>query len=77
MTVSPDLASVCGTQLRDLGFELLDLGRDYETNTHYYYIFDVSTGLQVSKELLSLEEVQNFIHALSGDARLDLATSRL
>jgi hypothetical protein len=68
MTLSPDLASICGTQLEGLGFELLDLGRDYEEYIHFYYIFDAVSGEQVTDELLSLEEVQDFIASSSRSA---------
>jgi hypothetical protein len=76
MTLSPDLASICATQLEGLGFELLDLGRDYEEYIHLYYIFDAASGEQLTDELLSLEEVQNFIAVRSRSARRPSPISR-
>jgi hypothetical protein len=61
MTASQDLVSICEMQLKDLGFELLDLGRDLESEEHLYYIFDAASGTQLSDRLFQLEDVQLFI----------------
>ncbi|MCX7027335.1 MAG: hypothetical protein NT061_07630 [Spirochaetes bacterium] len=61
MTASLDLVSICESQLKSLGFELLNLGRDMESEEHLYYIFDATSGAQVSERLFQLEDVQLFI----------------
>jgi hypothetical protein len=64
MAASQDPALSCETQLKSLGLELLDLGRDFESQAHLYYIFDTSSGALLSERILLLEDVQRFIDAL-------------
>lgn len=56
-----DLVESCEARLASLGFELVDLGADLESDTHLYSLFDCTNGDLVSQKLLSMNDVVDFI----------------
>ena len=56
-----DLEQAYVIRLDALGYELVDLGTDLDTNAHCYSIFQKSNGELVSPRLMSVHDVLTFI----------------
>jgi hypothetical protein len=65
-----DFVESCEANLASLGYELVDLGTDLDTNAHCYSIFQKSSGELISYRLMSIREVVAFLdnHARAGFA---------
>lgn len=56
-----DFEEDCETRLDSLGYELVDLGTDLDSNAHCYSIFQKSNGELVTLQLLSIRDVLAFV----------------
>ena len=64
MTVQADRARECMLKLESSGYELLDLGRDFASDEHLYYILDHSSGDLAKEKVFCLADVERFISSL-------------
>ncbi|HEY9055198.1 MAG TPA: hypothetical protein VIO60_10315 [Rectinemataceae bacterium] len=65
MATQADRERDCELKLWDSGYELLDIGRDFSSEEHVYYILERSNGSLAMERLLTLDDVEGFISALN------------
>ena len=61
MNVAKNEEKVCEKRLKRLGYELVDLGTDFESPAHLYCVFDTRSCMLVSNSLLTLDDIERFI----------------
>ena len=61
MNVAKNEEKVCEKRLKRLGYELVDLGTDFESPAHLYCVFDTHSCMLVSNSLLTLDDIERFI----------------
>ncbi len=71
-----DFEQACGNRLDSLGYELVDLGTDLDTNAHCFSIFLKSSGDLVSPQLLSISDVLTFIDSRASAGTVELQTKK-
>lgn len=54
--------------LESFGYEFLDLGLDFNSNKHVYYVDSKNTGEPLSDHLLHREEIKKIIKTLTKKA---------
>ena len=64
----------CGRQLAALGYELFDIGTDFNSEEHLYYLMSSKTGAPLSPNLLYRRDVERITAKIS--ARQNVAASR-
>lgn len=64
MSMEEDLSAGYEARFASLGYELVDLGRDFESESHLYSLFDDSTGELVSDKLMNIEDAEAFLDIL-------------
>lgn len=61
MKETEDFVEACEARLASLGYDLVDLGTDLDTNAHCYAVFQKSNGNLVSSQLMSIVDVLAFM----------------
>jgi len=54
-------ADVCEECLNRLGFEILDLGTDFNSAEHLYYVMSRQTGVPLREFLLTHKEIEQTV----------------
>lgn len=70
MDQETDSLAECERELGRLGYDLFDLGTDFGSSDHLYYLFSRKSGVPVIGQLLFLEEVKRIVKRLDPKAGL-------
>ena len=76
MKETVDFVESCEDTLASLGYELIDLGTDLDTNAHCYSVFQKSNGELVSYRLMSIRDVVVFLDSHAGAGLAHSETKR-